>query len=352
MGTKYNATGAVELTQKLFDASFWIGLKAAKLSESRSELSIRDAEENSYFNVCLAYYSALVIQKQLENMHTVLGASKRTLESAELRLANGMVKRTDVDRIRVSYNVINSHVQQIEMNYKQSLNRLKFQMGMPVDNAITLSDSLPDIGNWEMASADEHAAFPENRVDMLLRKVDLDLYEADKSNNIAAYFPKLSLYANYSYMSYTKSFDGLTKSENWYPFSAVGLQLKIPIFSGFSRLFKVDQSSLAVEKAKENVRLTEQAIRVEVSNCDIQYKTALNNIVNERDNLLLADRVYKDTQQRYAEGTMSALDLVQSESSLRETQNNYFSRLLDLYTAKLNSEKANGTMLTFINNLK
>jgi len=36
MGTKYSASGTLQLTQKIFDPSVWIGLKAAKLNADLS----------------------------------------------------------------------------------------------------------------------------------------------------------------------------------------------------------------------------------------------------------------------------------------------------------------------------
>ena len=62
-GTKYDANATVSLSQKLLDASFWVGLKAAKLSDTQSNLSLRQADENTCYNVCVAYFRTLVLQR-------------------------------------------------------------------------------------------------------------------------------------------------------------------------------------------------------------------------------------------------------------------------------------------------
>jgi len=79
-------------------------------------------------------------------------------------------------------------------------------------------------------------------------------------------------------------FDVFNSGKEWYTSSAIGLNLKIPIFSGFERLAKVEQSQLNIEIAQENLRLSEQSIKVEFSNYTIQYRTALDNIHNEKEN--------------------------------------------------------------------
>jgi len=149
-----------------------------------------------------------------------------------------------------------------------------------------------------------------------------------------------------------KEFDIFKGGKDWYATSAIGLELKIPVFSGLQKYSKVQQSQLNIEKATESLKHTEQSIKVEVSNYMIQFKNAIDNILNEKENLALAESVYSNTQLTFEQGTGSSLDLVQSESALRETQNNYYSKLLTLYIAKLDLEKSQGTLINFINNLK
>jgi len=350
-GTKYNANGGIQLTQKIFDPSFWVGLKAAKISESMSEQNIRKTDEQMAYDVGAAYYRASIIKKQLENLEVILAASDRTLKSTELKYRNGLVKKIDVDKIKVSYNATYSQVQQTELSYKQALNNLKFYMGMPVDSSITLSEKLPDYADTSAVTG-SNENFVENHIDYQIQKTNLMLYETDKQNNISAYLPSLSFYANYSYQAMRSEFDFFKAGKNWYNSSAIGLELKIPVFSGFQRYSRVEQSQLNIEKAMENLKLTEQSIKVGLSNNGIQYHNALDNIQMEKENLALAESVFKNTQLEFSQGTGSSLDLVQTESALRETQNNYYSKLLTLYIAKLDLEKSQGTLTNFINNLK
>jgi outer membrane protein len=351
MGTKFNFSSSIKLTQKIFDPSFWVGLKAAKISETMSEQNIQKTEEQMLYDVSAAFYRANIIQKQLTNLKTILSASDRTLKSVELKYKNGLARKIDVDKIKVSFNSTNSQVQQTELSYNQALNNLKFAMGMPVDSSIVLSESLPDSTSL-FAKTTEWRSPVENRIEYKIQNTAITLYEADKQNNIAAYLPSLSFYANYGYQAMRSEFDFFKSGKDWYNSSSIGLELKIPVFSGFQKLAKVEQSALTIEKAKENLKYTEQSIKVEVSNYFMQFRNALDNIETERENLALAESVYKNTQLEYAQGTGSSLDLVQTESSLMETQNNYYNKLLTLYIAKLNLDKSQGMINQFINNLK
>ena len=189
-GTKYNLSAGLQLTQKVFDYSFWVGLDAAKLNSQLYEQNFQKTEEEIIYNVSATYYNALVIQKQFENLKAILDASEQTLKSTELKYQNGITKKIDVDKIKVSYNNTKSQMQQAELNYKQALNNLKYEMGMSVDSTITLSDSISENIHgafWNALQTNDNGY--ENRVDYQMLQTNLSLYEAEKSNNIAAFSP-------------------------------------------------------------------------------------------------------------------------------------------------------------------
>ena len=176
--------------------------------------------------------------------------------------------------------------------------------------------------------------------------------QIDKKTKVSAFLPSLSFYGNYNYNAQRQEFNFFDADKDWYPSSGIGLKLTIPIFDGLQRNSRVVQSILNIKIANENLLLTEQSIKVDISNYEIQYKNALDNINREKENLDLAESVYKNTQLEYQQGTGSTLDLIQSESSYLVAQNTYFNKLLNLYIARIEFEKAKGSLTSFINNLK
>jgi len=349
MGTKHNVTGSVQLTQKIFDPTFGAALEASKISKQQSEQTLQKTNEQTAYNISGIYYQTLVIEKQKNSLRATLNASEKSLASTILKYQNGMAKKVDVDKIRVSYNNTKSQLQQYELSYKQSLNTLKFQMGMPVDSLVVLSDTVLNSQNQALEIQTDSFNI-ENRIDYKLQKIGLSAYETDRKRNVAGYLPSLSFNANYGYNAMRNTFDFTKSGGQWYPSSSIGLTLKVPIFDGLQRHARVSQSKLNIEKSKVTIHLTEQSIKVDISNYEMQYRNAIDNIHNEKDNLDLAESVYKNTQLEYQQGVSSPLDLVQAESSYRESQNNYYNKLLNLYIARIELEKAKGNLLNFINN--
>ena len=349
MGTKYTISAGAQVDQNIYDQTFWVGLKAAGISRDQSRLNLQKTKEQTVYSVSRTYYQTLVIQKQSNVLKATIDALEQSLKATELKYSNGLVKKIDVDKVRVSFNTSRSQLQQTELSYKQSLNNLKYQMSMPFDSTIFMTDTLLNLDFETTEEALKNENYCENRIDYQLQKINLQLQEADRSRNIALYLPSLSFNAKYNYQAMPNDFNS---DLNWYENSSIGLRLSIPLFDGLQKGARLAQSKLSIEKAKENIKLTEQSIKLDVSNYEIQYRNAIDNIKSEKENLSLAEDVYKNTLLEYQQGASSSFDLVQAESSLREAQDNYFNRLLNLFIARLDLEQSKGTLMDFINHLE
>jgi len=348
-GTQHNMNAVIQLSQKLFDPTFPLTLKASKISEDQAQQTLKMTKEQSAYSISVTYYQTLVIGKQLNTLRLTLSTSGKLLASTELKFQAGMAKQIDVDKIRVSFNNLKSQVQQNELNYSQSLNNLKYYMGMPVETGINLTDSVMNDDN-QMLGALVNDFNIENRTDYQLQKIALKAFEAEKSRNVAGYLPTLNMSLNLGANAMRKKFNFLDSNEKWYPNSSLIFSLRVPIFDGMQRQQRIAQANLNIQKNKVKMAQSEQSIRVDLSNYENQYRTAINNIQNEKDNQILSESVYKNTQLQYQQGVATSLDLVQAESSYNESTNNYFSKLLTLYIARINLEQGKGNLLNYINN--
>jgi outer membrane protein TolC len=169
-GNKYSMSGGVQLTQKLYDPTGLLMIKTAKISKNISELTQQQTSELTAYNISLVYYQTLVIQMQMNVLKSTLLASEKSLKSIELKYNNGMAKKIDVDKIRVSYNNTKSQLEQAELSYSQSLNTLKYNMGMPMDSTIILADTTID-ASYDMFIAGTLTKFQiDNVFDYQLKK--------------------------------------------------------------------------------------------------------------------------------------------------------------------------------------
>jgi len=352
LGKQYNTALTGEVTQMLFDPSFNVGLRAAKVSSRLNEQNTRQVIEQTSYNIASAYYQAIVVDKQLQLLRSNLINTQRTLQLTELQLQNGVAKRVDVSRLRVNASNLESQIRQAELNLEQALNQLKNQMGMPLNQAIALSDTTLTLEQDAAALASVPEDVYVNRLEYQILQSNLDLQNLDQRNISATGYPNLRAFGNYGYSGQGDTF-GIFKTEGneWvdYTTASVGVRLSIPVFDGFQRRARVQQSNLRARQLEENINLTKQNINLEVSNALTQYRNTLQRIQAEQQNVTLAQEVYGVTQLEMREGVGTTTNVVEAETALRQAQNTYITTLLNLYTARLDLERSKGTLLTYLN---
>ncbi len=351
MGYQYNSSLSGEVSQMIYDQTFWTGLKAAKSSTRYYAQNSAWVNENTAYTIADAYYKVIVIEKQLALLNINLSNTTTTLSMTELQFNNGLAKKVDINRLRVSKSNLESQIKQSELNLEQAYNNLKFQMGMPLNQAITLRDTTFELSEAELKSGETPDQFFDKRLDYKLLETSLELQKLDQKSITNQYFPRLTGFANYSYVGQGPDL-GLykTKNNDWvdYTTASIGLRLSIPVFDGLRKSALVQQSKVKQDQLKQQLDLKKQQIDIEVSNAEIQYKNTYHRIASEQENVDLAEEVYNVTQLEFKEGVGTSTDVVNAEFALRQAQNIYIGTLLELYTARLQLEKAKGNIINYL----
>ena len=135
-------------------------------------------------------------------------------------------------------------------------------------------------------------------------------------------------------------------SNHWYRSYGVGLSLRIPIFDGLDKRYKMRKATIDIE----NIKLAQENTR---KNLQTQYLNATNDLMNsqrnfkkQKDNYLLAEDVYTVTMDRYREGIASMTEVLQDEMRMSEAQNNYISAHYNYRITNLTLLKLTGQLET------
>ena len=141
-GLQYAGSASASVSQLLFDGSYLIGLKAAKVYEQLAKKQTQQAEIDVVEQVSKAYYSTLVARSRLallarnvQRLDTVLYQTRKIFKA-------GFAEKLDVDRLQVQRTNLVVEQQKAQRLTELSLALLKFQMGLPQQQAVQLTDSL------------------------------------------------------------------------------------------------------------------------------------------------------------------------------------------------------------------
>lgn len=347
MGQKWTAVGGVHLTQNLFDYSVFTGLKAAKTTREFYKVNEQLTQEQVIEAVAKNYYQIFITKQKLETVNETLENTTKVQNTVQGLLDNGLAKKVDLDRIKVTVVNLNSSKQQLENAVKLQENSLKFLIGMQIDNPIELVEESIEVTPVLMESPNVRQLTQYQALE-----VQKQLLEYNKESYKAAYYPTLSLSGNYSYqglgnkfpLSNYKPADGLY----WMDFASVGLNLNIPIFTGFRTRSQVRQAQNQLDVLEVDMQETEQALNLAFENSKIQINNSVITIENQKENVKLAQEVLDNTQNNYINGLATLTDLIEAENALADAKNNYSNALLEYKVAEIELIKSKGEL----NNLK
>ncbi len=299
------------------------------------------------YTTSLAYYQVLIYNEQEKLLRENEKQYKELLSILKLQYERGVVRKIDYDRTRVSSNNITSQIILVQTNKKLSLNKLKYAMGMPLENQIRNEDSTYTASKAELPQNVQINV--ENRLDYRIMNQNILAQEIDVRIKRAAFAPVLSAYARYGSNAYGVEFSN--SFNKWYDYAAIGVKLNVPIFSGFNKSSQLRQSKLLLINARENAKLSIQNYKVDYENANTKLVSSYTSLGKDKENLDLAKEVFETTNLQYRQGTASLTDFLNADYSLKESQGNYINSLLNFMSARVDYEKAQGTLSAYINQL-
>ncbi len=349
----WTGTAAISASQLLFDGSYLIGLKAASTFSQLSQKQLKQSEIEITEQVSKAYYGVLVSHARQELLIANLSRLDTLLKQTNQMYKNGFAEKLDVDRLTVSYNNLNIEKQKTDRLIELSEILLKFQMGMNQQEPIALTDKLADV-EVDMSKVNTKDFNYASRIEYSVLETQRDLAALDIKNINAGYYPRLALNARYGYNGVGDSMGDLLDirggannnfDRNWFDFGFVGLGIQVPIFDGLSKHYRGQQAKLRLENAKHGLKLTEQSIDLQLNSSSINLTNALQQLESQKQNMALAEDIARVSKIKYQEGVGTNLEVINAETDLRTAQTNYYAALFDALVAKVDLDKATGTLV-------
>ena len=335
-----------QASQTLFDQSVLLGIKANKPNQQLAELNTRQTREDIVYNIASNYYQVYVAQQQISLLNDNMKRTQQVLDVLKLQRDNGVIQPIDYTNTEVTYNNTRSQLSLAENDLNIAINRLKYQMGMPQDAELTLADS---VVSDQLPVIDTTPFEARSLVSFQQAASNLDLQKIELQRIRAGYLPTLSLTASYGALTNARTLRDAFN--NFKGFGAIGLRVNIPIFDGFQRDAQAQQQRLTVLTQEEQQKLNTASYRLQFNNAVSQVQRAQINSQNDRRTVALAQTVYDITTLQYKQGVKTLTDLLNADNSYRQAQFNYVNSLISFYTAQLDWQQAQGTLLDFYTGL-
>ncbi|MBO9199258.1 MULTISPECIES: TolC family protein [Niastella] len=341
-GTKYTANVGVDLSQILFDGQVFVGLQARETSLQWAKKNVEVTEVLIKANVVKVYYQLVAGKTQLDLLDANIERLSKLQHDTREMYKNGFSEKLDVDKLTVQIANLETEKKKVQNNIYTGYLGLKMLLGMPVKDEVVLTDTLSDSklkdGILESSTYNysDRKEFQYAELGKKLREYDLKRYKLSQ-------IPTVRLTSSYSKNAMRNKADFFGKGD-WYTFSNVGLNISVPLFHGFSTRSKIETAKLNLEKTSndmENLKLTiDQEVAIALAN----FKTAIENMDYQKQNMKLAIEVFDQTQKKFQAGLGSNTEINTAQTDLKSAESNYITALQQAIIARVDYMKAIGKL--------
>lgn len=329
----------VSVYQNIFDQRVFTGLKAAKSTREFYQINADLTDVQIIERVANAYYQVFIQEEKLKTIEVSFANTTKVKDVIKSLVDNGLAKQIDLDRILVQLNNIASTRQQLVNAVDVNKNALKFYMGYPISQPINLAEETIEPNLLLL----DDSVNVENRTEYKVLTKQKELLGFAKEAEKANLYPIVSLAANYGYAGMGDKFM-TSKSFFWSDLASVGLNVKVPIFTGGSTKSKINQAEIDILDIEEQIKDTKLGLDLEYHNAKAQIENALKSVDIQKENVTMANKVLNNTQNNYQQGLATLTEVLDAENALTDSRNNYSNSLLEYKIAEVALIKAKGDL--------
>ncbi|MEI6411266.1 MAG: TolC family protein [Bacteroidota bacterium] len=326
----------VQANQLIFSSSYLMAVKASKFYSEYVNDQLLQTKQTLRNQVTDAYLPALLISENLGILDKNIANLEKLFNDTKAITKAGFAEQLDVDRLDLSLANLRSERGSLARQQEIVINALKFVMGKPIADPLTLSDQvdklLSQVGDVDLTTQINFMKRPEYLT--LLKGRDLSSIQVDIYKK--SWLPTVA-----GFIQYQGSWQGNNKLY-WIPQSLAGISINVPIWDGGGTKAKKERAIIGVQTIEAQKQQLENALTLELDNARKQFLNAQERVKNQEKNLNLAKRIYDTTQTKYKAGVGSSFELVSAEQALYSAQQALMQAQYDLLTAKTAVKRALG----------
>jgi outer membrane protein len=338
-------TTAATLVQPLYRPAAWATYRQGGRQLQQAAAQYEAAEHELLIRVSQAYFDVLTSEDNFELVQNQKKAVSEQLASAQRNFEVGTATITGVRDAQARYDLADAQAIAAENDLRTK--RLALNMVAGIDNAqpkrLAKKTNLvtppnEDVNSWVSQSQSSSPAVRQAQL-----AVEVADYEMDKAT--AVHKPTLDAQMTYGR---TENLKGTATPAITNPYTTwsptVGLVLNVPLFAGFSGVYKVKEAIALKDKARSDLdnarRSTEQATR----NTYFGLLAGLSQVKAYEAAEASSQSALDANKLGYSVGVNINIDVLNSQSQLYQTKRDLAKARYDVLVTNLKLRQAAGTL--------
>ncbi len=332
------------LQQPIFQLSSWFNYTKSKKVVSQAEKQLSLETQSLILRVAEAYFNALRAEDSLETAKARETAFKRQYEQAQQRFEVGLIAKTDVLEAKAVYD--NARVTRItaendvEVSYeaiRTITNQLPGDLGKLDKNMPVKAPTPAKIESWVKTALKSNLA-------VQVANEAAKVAEEEVKRQKAGHAPTVNAKAEYGHLAQPSTRSAFTDSNGKTNTTTYSLNFNFPIYSGGLTSSQSREASSLLAKAMHDkdfqVRTTYQQTRnfFNTVNSDVQRVDA------RWQSTISSASALEATESGYEVGTRNIIDVLEAQSNLYNSQQDYLNARYDFIINTLKLKQQAGTL--------
>ncbi|MGD9327341.1 MAG: TolC family protein [Cyclobacteriaceae bacterium] len=323
-GLPYAYNGGITVNKTLLD---WQSIFQSKIAKSNTQLKQVEKdlfEQNLKEQVAQVYYATITTKDAVKNAKKDLALADSLLQITSDRFQEGLVDALAFNQAKIN---LNNAFDKLEQNrqylYENEFN-LKLLLGLSASDTLVLRERI----SFDTYSHIEVVA--QNDATINLYKTQLEIADFEKKQASKRFIPKLDFIYYWGGTQYQEEDFKLSfNSSDWRASSYIGLNLSIPIFSGFGTKNQYNSTkisrNIALLNYEEEIRKASLSDTILLNNFRSSQKLAKK----AKENLKISAENVQLAYSRYSGGLISLDSYLSVYNDYLSVESQYFSRLSD-----------------------
>jgi outer membrane protein len=332
-----NFAGSLSLQWSIYDSGrTWYGSQQAIEAAAAADLDLERTRQQVVAATTIAYDSVLLSRSHLQVIDQSISLAEAHLRLVTERFQAGFVVKSDLLRAQVRLLDLKQKRYAAESRVSVAGAALNAAMGEPVarhyfptDDLVMTNCQSHEMADW-IAMALSHR--PELR--QLEKQEIIARKEIDKQK--AAHLPSLSLFGNYDINS-----ERLDDGADSY---TVGAMVEVALFSGFRDVSRTREAHAALNEVGARRRDLVAGIEVEARQAFFETCSARERIGVAESAVSLAEENRRIVSDRYKNGLLTIVELLDAETALQEACTNRYQALYDYRASFVRLQLAAGVI--------
>ena len=338
----WGSYAGLSVSENIFDggSSIFNMIQSRYLKKS-ADFSYEDQRQTTIYMVKERYYNLLASEKLLEVAEETLKSSEESYKKADVLFRVGKAPKSDVLKARVQLET--SRLGVIEAQNALSIARasLNHVLGFDMDEKVQVVDNLniPEVEvEYDMVMENALSNHPYLKMSQYNEKAS----KAGIGSSIGQFLPGLSVYFSYdwSHKDFSEIQYLFDRNYRW----SSGVNLSIPLFSGFYRLASMNKSKLMFKSSQAALEQAKRDIALEAKQAYFDVQQSKKKIAVSENQVEAAEEDLRLNREKYNLGAGTMLDLIDAQVSLASAKSENIQALYNYKFAIARLQKAMGSL--------